>query len=153
MMRGGRRELIRRRSNANCRHRRGRFRARRMGAPDGYALAEGASAADLVVPRVGEHCEVARALDGAGERPLALGAHARLASGLDLGLIGEEAAEEVDVLVVDLLALGARANPPPSREVPSPRPTRRAARSSSLIGWARARAGWTRGPVLRRAWA
>ena len=58
-----------------------------------------------MVSRVGEHGEVARSLDGAGERPLALGAHARLPAGLDLGLVGEEASEEVDVLVVDLLAL------------------------------------------------
>ena len=135
MTRGSRRERFRRRSNASFRRGRGRFRARRTGGPDVYALVEGTRSTGPVVSRVGEHGEVARALDGAGEGPLALGAHARLPAGLDLCLVGEEASEEVDVLVVDLLALNARAYPPAAREVPSARPTRAATRPS-LIGWA-----------------
>ena len=102
-----------------------------------------------MVSRVGEHGEVARSLDGAGERPLALGAHARLPAGLDLGLVGEEASEEVDVLVVDLLALDARTYPSPPGEVPSARPARAATRPS-LIWRARSPLRRARRPPLRR---
>ena len=114
-------------------------------------LAEGARSTGPVVPRVGQHGEVARALDGAGERPLALGAHARLSAGLHLRLVGQEPSEEVDVLVVDLLALDARAYPSSAGEVPSARPARRAATwTSSLIGWASSPlVGWARAGLRR----
>ena len=118
--------------------------------PTYCALAEGTRSTGAMVSRVGEHGEVARALDGAGERPLALGAHARLPAGLDLGLVGEEASEEVDVLVVDLLALNARAYPPPPGEVPSARPTRATTRPS-LIWRARSPLRRTRRSSLRRS--
>ena len=150
MTRGSRRERFQHRWNASFRRVRGRFRARRTGAPDVFALAEGTRSTGAMVSRVGEHGEVARSLDGAGERPLALGAHARLPAGLDLGLIGEEASEEVDVLVVDLLALDARTYPPPPGEVPSARPTRATTRPS-LIGRARSPLRRTRRSSLRRS--
>ena len=141
-VRGSRRERCRHRSKASFRHGRGRFPVRRTGAPAGSSLGERARSTGSMVSRVGEHGEVARALDGAGERPLALGAHARLAAGLDLGLVGEEASKEVDVLVVDLLALSAGAYSPPSGEVPSARSARATTRPSLI---------WRARSPLRRA--
>src|ERR1700709_1385720 len=60
-----------------------------------------------LVQNVGKQRHVARALDRVGEQTLLLVRHRRDAAGHDLAALGDEALEQLHVLVVDLRRVGA----------------------------------------------
>src|SRR2546426_4190035 len=87
------------------------------------SLAVAHAGAAQVLCGVGEEREVARPLDRAGERALVLGTGAGPAPRFDAATVGDEAAEEVDVLVVDDLDLvGAHDAHPAAATHAAPRP-------------------------------
>ena len=68
----------------------------------------GGDSSDLVLIAVRQQCQEARALDGRGQLTLVERAGARQASRRDLAVFADEIAQDVDVLVVDVIDLGDR---------------------------------------------
>ena len=63
---------------------------------------------DLVLIRVRQQGQEARALDGRGQLPLVIGASACQPGRRDLAVLADEIAQDINFLVVDLLDIGHR---------------------------------------------